>query len=230
MILRTLIVWGIGLPITLVLFFVVMLSLLMRGGGNAVHSIGAFWCRIILKLSGVRVTVKGMNNLPKEGPVIMLSNHQGAFDIPVLQAYIPMQFRWVAKKSLFRIPVVGWSMRFAGYIGIERENVGEALKSLDNAAGKIKSGTSVIIFPEGTRSETGRLLPFKKGAFMLAAKSGVPVVPVAVSGTKDIMKKGGYSITPAEVTVAIGRPFSAEGVGLTELRTMTKEAITELIA
>jgi 1-acyl-sn-glycerol-3-phosphate acyltransferase len=129
MIFRTLVVWVIGLPITLVLFFVVLLALLVRGGGNAVHSIGVFGCRILLALSGVRVTVKGLENLPREGPVIILSNHQGAYDIPVLQAFIPMQFRWVAKKSLFSIPVIGWSMRFAGYIEIEREHVAKALRS-----------------------------------------------------------------------------------------------------
>jgi len=229
---RTILVWVAGLPVTGVLFTIILLSLLIDRSGRIVHAIGAFWCRIILALAGVRVSVKGRENIidgEKNGPVIFLSNHQGAFDIPVLQAYIPRQFRWIAKKSLFSIPVVGWTMTLAGYIGIERENSKKAFKSLLRAAEKIKNGTSVLVFPEGTRSTTGRLLPFKKGAFLLAKKSGALIVPVAVEGTKDIMKKGSLSIAPAHATISIGRPFSTEGKTTEELMRRTREDIEGLL-
>ncbi len=230
MYLRTLLVWTAGLPITAVLFTIILLSLLVDRSGRYVHSIGALWCRIILALSGVRVRVQGLENLAGDRPRVFLSNHQGAFDIPVLQGYIPVQFRWVSKKSLFRIPVVGWSMTLAGYIAVERENTKKALRDLLRAAEKIKNGTSVVVFPEGTRSTTGRLLPFKKGAFILARRSGADIVPLAVSGTKDIMKKGSLMIAPAEATISIGRPFPTEGRTEDELMQMTLEEITKLLA
>ncbi len=229
MYLRTFLVWTAGLPVTAILFAIILLSLLVDRSGRIVHAIGAFWCRIILALAGVRVTVRGGENLSGDNPKIFLSNHQGAFDIPVLQGYIPRQFRWVAKKSLFTIPVVGWTMTLAGYIGIERENSKKALKSLLLAAQKIKSGTSVLVFPEGTRSTTGTLLPFKKGAFLLARKSGADIVPLAVEGTKNIMKKGSLMMAPARTTLSIGKPFSTKGKSDEELMAQTLKEIQELL-
>ncbi|MFQ5428263.1 MAG: lysophospholipid acyltransferase family protein [Thermodesulfobacteriota bacterium] len=229
MYLRSILVWTAGLPVTGVLFSIILLSLLVDRSGRMVHAIGAFWCRIILALAGVRVRVSGQENITGEGPKIFLSNHQGAFDIPVLQGYIPGQFRWVAKKSLFSIPVVGWTMTLAGYVGIERENSKKALKSLLLAAEKIRNGTSVLVFPEGTRSTTGTLLPFKKGAFLLARKSGADIVPLAVEGTKDIMKKGSLMMAPAKATLSIGEPFSPKGKTDEELMEKTLEAIKGLL-
>ncbi|MFQ5480572.1 MAG: lysophospholipid acyltransferase family protein [Thermodesulfobacteriota bacterium] len=229
MYLRSILVWTAGLPVTGLLFTIILLSLLIDRSGRMVHAIGAFWCRIILTLAGVRVEIRGCENISGDKPKIFLSNHQGAFDIPVLQGYIPRQFRWVAKKSLFSIPVVGWSMTLAGYIGIERENSKKALKSLLLAAQKIKNGTSVLVFPEGTRSTTGKLLPFKKGAFLLARKSGADIVPLAVEGTKDIMKKGSLMMAPAHATLSIGKPFSTEGKTDEELMAKTLKEIEGLL-
>ncbi len=228
MFLRTFIVWAAGLPVTIALFLLILLCFVVDRSGRLVHSIGAFWCRIILALSGVRVKVDGADRIPRQGPVIFLSNHQGAFDIPALQGYIPVQFRWVAKKSLFKIPVIGWTMSLAGYIGIDREHAAVALRNIEEAAAKIRSGTSVLVFPEGTRSDTGKLLPFKRGAFMLVDKSGVPVVPVAIQGTKDIMKRGGYSITPSTVRISFGEPLEP-AEGRAGLRPAVRKAIERLL-
>ncbi len=229
MLLRTLLVWIIGLPITLFLFLVVLLSLVIDRRGGYIHGIGRLWLRIILGLSGVRVAVRGVELVPKDRPVIFLSNHQGAFDIPALQSNIPGRFKWVAKKSLFKIPVVGWSMGLAGYISIERESAGSAYKSIEAAAGEIKNGASVLIFPEGTRSKTGELLPFKRGAFILAAKSGAPVVPIAIRGTKDIMKKGSLLIRPSDVVITIGEPIQPATLSESGLKERTREAIERLL-
>src|SRR4030067_3527944 len=155
MCLRTFLVGALGLPLTAALFIIVLTGFIFARSGSVVHSIGAFWCRIILALSGVRVRVDGAENIPKGGPVIFMSNHQGAFDIPALQGYIPVQFRWAAKKSLFRIPVIGGTTSLAGYIGIDRENAAEAMRNIEEASGKIRGGTSVLVFPEGTRSDSG---------------------------------------------------------------------------
>lgn len=227
-VLRTLAVWLLGLPVTIVLFLMVLLTLPFERQGRAVHSIGAFWSRVLLALAGVRVETRGLENVPRDTPVIFLSNHQGAFDIPALQAFLPVQFRWVAKKSLFRIPVIGWSMSLAGYIGIDRDNPAEAIKNMEEAAAKMRAGTSVLVFPEGTRSATGKLLPFKRGAFMLARKSGVPIVPVAVSGTSGILARGGFLIRPSRVRIAVGRPISTASSDEKDLRGATKRAIESL--
>ncbi len=226
---RTLLLWAAGLPITVILFVVVLLSLLIDRSGRCVHSIAAFWCKIILLLSGVKVRVRGGENVPRDRPVTILSNHQGAYDIPVLLARIPIQYRWVAKKSLFSIPVIGWTMTLAGYIDIERDKAGRAYKSIEAAKEKVFSGTSILIFPEGTRSEDGTLLPFKKGAFRLVAGSGVDILPVAVQGTGGIMKRGRYSITPAEVILSFAPPIPTGDASVVELRNRTKAAIAEML-
>lgn len=226
---RTLLVWVLGLPATVICFVIILLSLLFDRRGNLVHSIGSVWSRLILSLSGVRVTVTGVENFPRDRPVVILSNHQGAFDIPVLQAFIPAQFRWVAKRSLFKIPLIGWAMGLAGYIAIDRENAASAYKSMEDAADYIKKGTSVLIFPEGTRGRGGELLPFKKGAFLIAEKSGMDIVPVGIKGTKGIMEKGSLLIRPGSVILNIGRPFQSRGLEANELRRVSREEIENLL-
>lgn len=227
MLVRTLLVWLIGLAVTIFLFIIVMLSLIFDRSGNSIHSIGALWSRILLFLSGVTVDIKGIEHLLKDKPQILASNHQGAFDILALQAFIPIQFRWVAKKSLFKIPIVGWSMSLAGYVGIDRERAGSAYKSIEEAAEKVKNGTSVLIFPEGTRSATGELLPFKRGGFLLAVKSGVPVMPISIQGTKDIMKRRSVLINPGRIKIVVGRPIQTIGVDEKFLMDKVRHAIEE---
>lgn len=225
MLIRTLLLWLFGLPVTIFLFIIVMLSLIFDRSGNCVHSIGRLWSRILLFLSGVTVEVKGLENILAGKPQILASNHQGAFDILALQAFIPIQFRWVAKRSLFKIPIIGWSMSFAGYVGIDRERAGSAYKSIEAAADKVKSGTSVLIFPEGTRSASGELLPFKRGSFLLAVKSGVPVIPISITGTKDIMKRESILIKPGAINIVVGKPIQTTGVDEKVLMNEVRKAI-----
>jgi 1-acyl-sn-glycerol-3-phosphate acyltransferase len=227
MLLRTILVWAIGLPLTAVAFLLVMVSLFM--GRGIAHSIGVIWCRIILVLAGVRVSVRGIENIPREGSVIFASNHQGAFDIPVLQARLPRDFRWVAKRSLFNIPLIGWTMSMSGYIAIDREDAHSAYKSMEEAAQKIRKGASVVIFPEGTRSHKEGLLPFKRGAFILAERSKAPIVPVAIKGTSGIMKKGGFLIRPSDVTISIGRPIEIGDNTAKGLLKETRQSIAALL-
>ena len=125
---------------------------------------------------------------------------------------------------------MGWSMSLTGYISIDRDNPAEAVKSMEEAAERMAKGVSVVIFPEGTRSETGALLPFKRGAFMLAKKSGVPIVPVAIQGTNRIKRKGSFLVNPAKVRISIGRPIPIGASDEKELRNMTKRQIEEMIA
>ncbi|HLA51549.1 MAG TPA: lysophospholipid acyltransferase family protein [Thermodesulfobacteriota bacterium] len=227
MLIRTLLVWLVGLPVTIFIFIIVIISLAFDRSGNSIHSIGALWSRILLFLSGVTVEIKGAENLFQDSPQILASNHRGAFDILALQGFIPIQFRWVAKKSLFKIPIIGWSMSLAGYVSIDREKAGSAYKSIERAAEKVKKGASVLIFPEGTRSSAGSLLPFKRGGFLLAIKSGVPIVPVSIRGTENLMKKESILIRPGAVKVVIGKPISTEGVDEKVLMNEVRKAIEE---
>ena len=192
--------------------------------GNAVHRVGRAWSRSILMGSGVRVSVTGIERIDTGRPYIFMSNHQSNFDIPVLLGHLPVQFRWLAKAELFRIPVFGRAMRGAGYISIDRADRAAAFDSLRQAAEKIRQGVSILIFPEGTRSLDGFLRTFKKGGFVLAIQAGVPIVPVVVRGTFDIMPKHRLLIRPRDVTVEVGAPINVEGVDYA-----SKEALMEAV-
>lgn len=191
---------------------------------NLMHSIQKLWARIFLISSGVKVIVKTKSPELK-GPFVIMSNHQSALDIFVLLASLPFPFRFVAKRELFLIPFLGWAMRCVGHIRIDRENLRESMKALEEAAERVKSGLSILIFPEGTRSETGRLLPFKRGAFHILRLVSCPVLPVGIYGTNSIMPRGTYiPRRKGEVYVSIGEPLN-----LSEFWTKEKERVIETV-
>ncbi|MDP7417172.1 MAG: lysophospholipid acyltransferase family protein [Desulfobacterales bacterium] len=199
------IVWAI-----LVTFFwgiVIILASVIIHNENFIHNIAKIWAKSILFASRIRVTVTGYSNIDLGRSYIYMSNHQSNFDIPVLLAYLDTQFRWLAKAELFKIPIFGSSMKRAGYISINRSNRRSAFESLKEAARKIRNGVSVLIFPEGTRSRDGNIRAFKKGGFVLAVDSGVPVVPIVIHGTWSIMSKKGIRIKPGNVVIEILKPI-----------------------
>ena len=185
---------------------VIVLSFFVRSG-NSLHKIARFWGKSILMVSRIKVSVQGYSNIDPALPYIYMPNHQSNFDIPVLLGHLKVQFRWLAKIELFKIPIFGRAMRKAGYISIDRYNRESAIKSLKVAANKIKNGVSVLIFPEGTRSRDGDILPFKKGGFVLAIDSGVPIVPVVITGTRSIMTKGKFLVNAGQVNMVIHKPI-----------------------
>ncbi len=184
----------------IVLLLALPISLL---GENAVHNWAIFWGRTCLWLSGIRLKVTGAENIPQNSSAIYISNHQSNFDIPILYAGLPIQFRWMAKKELFDIPLFGLAMKRCGYIEIDRSDRRKSMSSITAAAKRIKAGASVIIFPEGTRTTDGRLQEFKKGGFLIAAKAQVPVVPVAIRGSYHISAKGSRTVTSGSVEMEI---------------------------
>jgi 1-acyl-sn-glycerol-3-phosphate acyltransferase len=185
---------------------VIVLSFFVRSG-NPMHKIARFWGKSILVASRINVSVKGLSNLDLARPYIYMPNHQSNFDIPVLLGHLKVQFRWLAKMELFKIPIFGRAMRKAGYISIDRHDRQSAFNSLDTAAQKIKNGVSVLIFPEGTRSRDGKIRAFKKGGFVLAIDSGVPIVPVVIKGTYEIMTKGKFRVNPGHVSMVVHKPI-----------------------
>ena len=200
------------LGIILVTAFMAVMAILVSfvsAGGDVTHKVGRIWAKCILALSNIRVIVKGLSNLKPGRSYIYMPNHISNFDIPVLQAYLPVQFRWLAKAELYKIPIFGYAMKRAGYISIDRSDRKSAIESLNKAAKIIRNGVSVIIFPEGTRSRTNNVQPFKKGGFFLAVDSGVPIVPIIIHGTKQIMAKNQISIKPGNVTLEIAKPINS---------------------
>lgn len=174
--------------------------------GNSAHNVSRLWCRLICKLNGVKVEIEGMENILTNRPQIFVSNHQGYFDIFALSGYIPVQIRWVAKSRLFKIPFLGGSMKASGYIPVERGDRKKAYEAFNRTLEKIKEGSSIIIFPEGTRSEDGTIGPFKKGSNLIASRSKSPMVPITIIGSRDIIKKGSARITPGPIRVVISPP------------------------
>jgi 1-acyl-sn-glycerol-3-phosphate acyltransferase len=203
-ILHTILIFVWTVLATIVLGTAAILISFFSKNGDAVHLVARAWGRSILWVSGICVTVRGFNREWVKRPNIFMSNHQSNYDIPVLLSALPAQFRWLAKAELFKIPIFGSSMRGAGAISIDRSNRKSAFASLNQAAKMIRSGTSVMIFPEGTRSDDGRLLSFKKGGFVLAVDAGVPIVPIVITGTHEIMPKGRLLIRFRKVRIDVG--------------------------
>ncbi len=182
---------------------------------NTSQSIAKLWGVLILKACRIKVDITGAENLSPEKSYIITSNHQSYFDIFVLLAYLNIKFRFIAKKSLFNIPFLGWSMKSLGYIPIDRENLRSALKSVKKSTELLKNKTSILIFPEGTRSSDGNLSSFKKGGLNMFLKQGdMTVLPVVIKGSVNILRKNSLSIHPGQkVELHILKPLNAAGKG-----------------
>jgi 1-acyl-sn-glycerol-3-phosphate acyltransferase len=178
-----------------------------------IHPVGKLWARGILFIAGVTVRTEGTHHVQPGQSLVFMANHQSMVDILVLFACLPVQFRWLAKKELFHIPLFGPALARAGYIRIDRSNRKAAHKSLLAAAQKIASGVSVIIFPEGSRSSDDRLKPFKPGGFHLALRAERPIVPIAIYGTHQVLPKGSIHFKPGCVIVRIAPPVSTTRFG-----------------
>lgn len=196
---------------TAVLGIVAIIMSFFTRTGDPVHIIARIWARSILMVSRVPVRVHGLTNIEPGKSYIYMANHQSNFDIPVLLGYLPVQFRWLAKAELFKIPVFGRAMLGAGYVKIDRFNQESAFKSISEAAQRMKNGVSVMIFPEGTRSRDGNISPFKKGGFVMAVDSGVPIVPIILKGTRSIMAKSSLRINRGAVEMQIAKPIDTTG-------------------
>jgi 1-acyl-sn-glycerol-3-phosphate acyltransferase len=196
------------IPLTFLLSVSAFVSTLFDSSGRLYAWHARLWARLGLALSGVNVTLAGTEHLP-EGPVIFMSNHQSNFDIFSLLAALPRQIHWIAKKELFEIPVFGSSMRRGGYIPLDRGNGRKALQSMDEAAATIHQGKSVVLFPEGTRTPDGNLLPFKRGGFILARKADVPVIPITINGSGRINPANQIRLYSGNIHITLHPPVVA---------------------
>lgn len=226
--LRTLIYYLLFFPWTLLAILLALpLSFISP---NLIHNFGILWGRGCLFIAGLKLQIKGAENIPDQGPAIYVSNHQSNFDIPILYAGLPIQFRWMAKQELFRVPLFGLAMKRSGYIPIDRSDRRKAMHSLNLAAQRIKDGTSVIIFPEGTRSPDGQVQEFKKGALVIAAKAQVPIVPIAIQGSFQVQPKDRWKVTGHPLTLTIFPPLSTEDLKVKEVEHLTIDLHAKIAA
>ncbi len=181
---------------------------LLRPGSDIVMRLGTLWSRTSLAAAGVEPAYEGLENARRALPCVFISNHQSILDIWSLIPVLPRSTRFVAKRSLFLIPFFGWALAASGFIPIDRKNRTRAVRSLATAAEKVRGGRPVLLFAEGTRSRDGKLGPFKRGAFHLAIEAGVPVVPVAVSGSGRVLRPGGmFRVRRGTVRVSFAPPL-----------------------
>ncbi len=207
---RTIINLLILFPISVLVSTAALIAAFVDRKGDVFRWIPRTWSRIILWIFRIRLVVEGKENLEPHKHYIFVSNHASMFDIPAALVGIPSEVNIVFKKVLAYIPIWGWALRFGPFIMIDRLNSRDAMQSLKRAAQTIRNGSSVLLFAEGTRTRDGKLQPFKRGAFLLAIKSGVPVVPVTINNTFKIMPKGSLNIKPADISVVIGKPIAVD--------------------
>jgi 1-acyl-sn-glycerol-3-phosphate acyltransferase len=180
--------------------------------GDLVLALARLWSRVILGAPGVKLEVKMHTPLEPGRPYVFMPNHASMVDIWVVFVAIPASFRFIAKKQLAQIPLFGWAMAAGRFIFIDRQNAASARRSMEEAARRIRAGQSVVIFPEGTRTRDGRLLPFKKGGFHLAMESGADIVPVAIRGSREVMPRGAALIRAGTVKLEVGEPIPTAGL------------------
>ena len=208
---HTLRFWIVIISLSIILGTVATVLGVFDRSGNQSHKVAALWSRLICKWNGIRVEVSGTENILVDQPQIFIANHQGYYDIFALAGYLAVQLRWVSKSVLFRIPFMGWAMTAAGYIPVERNNRKQSYQAFLNTLEAIKAGSSIVVFPEGTRSEDGNIGVFKKGSQLLAQRAKVPMVPVTIIGTQDIIRKGSMLIHPKVVQIIISPCITLEG-------------------
>lgn len=197
--------------------------------GKRVYPFTRFWTWIIVALGRISIKADGLSRLDPNRNYVFIANHQSNIDIPVLvQSLEAFQLRWLAKKELLRVPFFGWAMRASKHIVVDRDDHLNALTSLRIAKERIEAGISIMIFPEGRRSSSGSLLPFKKGGFLLAAKAGIPIVPVTINGSGKLLPVGAWRLRRGTVELIIGEPVFVDDYRPGQLRPVIQRVRLEI--
>ncbi len=208
-----------------------LLSSLSDREGRTQHWFAHAWARMILKTAMVRVRVEGLDHIHPGQTAIYAANHLSALDIPVLYARLPVQFRIMAKKELFRYPFLGWHLKRSGQIPIDAGDARASLRSLTHASESLRHGTPLVVFPEGGRSATGQLQEFMGGASYVAIRAQAPIVPIAIVGTDGVLPMNSFHLLPGEVEMIIGEPIPTTGLRVRDMDKLTMQvrgAIAEM--
>ena len=228
------------LPLTILLIVVIattcipfsvvaIFSLPFDRSGKVYFWCGRTWTNFCLYLCRIKVTVLRLDTIDRFGNYILVCNHASMFDIPVMMKIFP-HIRIMFKKELSYVPFWGWALRWGHHIMVDRSKGSEAMKSLDRAAKEVRSGGQVLLFAEGTRTRDGKLLPFKRGAFTLASKSGVPLIPVSINGSFKILPKGSFDIRPSRIEVIIGTPIETKNINSRDGEVRLMNTVKDIIA
>jgi 1-acyl-sn-glycerol-3-phosphate acyltransferase len=199
-----------------------LIGSLFDAEGRWQHACARTWSWLILKTSGIRVHVEGLEHVHHGETAIYCVNHQSAMDIPILFVNLPVQFRFVAKRSLFNLPFMGWHLRRSGHIPVDRDRPQQAMKSMKKVAQEIRKGKSVMLFPEGHRSRNGQLLPFKAGSFYIAILSGVPIVPITINGTPRVLKPDTYHVRAGQTEMIVHPAVPTQGLTLHDVDALSQ--------
>jgi len=235
-IVRSLLYYAVIVPLTVWYAGLAIVAGLLRvryREGGVYDYVQRGWARHLLRAAGTPVAMVGFDRVPRDRPVVYVANHQSWFDILALGGTVPGTLRFVAKKEMASIPLLGQAMRAAGHIYIDRQNRAQALEAYEKVAGVIRQGHNTVVFPEGTRSRTGELLPFKKGPFVLALAAQVPIVPVYCAGTFNILPKAHVLLRPHRITLLFGEPIETAGLSYDDrhgLMERTRAAVAALRA
>lgn len=220
-----------SLSFTLAMSEAAIASSLLDPSGRSTRRLARFWGQQLCRFCGVDVQVQGGERVRWDQPLIVMANHQSYLDIPVLYAALPEPFGMLAKQELFRVPVFSSAMRALRCVPIDRGNRRQSFESLKQAADLVRSGNSIVVFPEGTRSDDNSIRELKKGPFYLSEMAAVPIVPVGIRGTRDALAKNGVLVHGAKVRVSIGEPLAQakKGQGARDqLRASVHDAIVDL--
>ncbi len=191
--------------------------------GQAQHRVASAWARMLLRIGRVRVKVEGLEKIQPGGSYVFISNHLSYMDIPAILPHIPVQFRFLAKKGLFRVPFIGYHLQRAGHIPVHRADARASVRTMNDAAATVRDrGVSILVFPEGGRVPRGEQRDFKEGPAYIAIKAGVPAVPVALSGTREILPMDSLLVKRGHVTIRIGNPIPTSDLSIQDRHELTR--------
>jgi 1-acyl-sn-glycerol-3-phosphate acyltransferase len=192
---------------TVILGIPVMVAGLLSRTGNLAFSISKLWAYTMLAVSFVRTEIKNKNKILKGTSYIIISNHQSHYDIITLVTTLGIQYRWIIKKEILKLPIFGYALYASRNIFIDRSNTSSAIESINKGFDRLPKGVSVMVFAEGTRSPDGQIHEFKKGGFVTAIRRQIPILPVTINGSRRVMRKGSFTLKPGKIQIVIGDPI-----------------------
>jgi 1-acyl-sn-glycerol-3-phosphate acyltransferase len=207
---------------------VIVIAIFSSSSSSLIDRLIRFWARSLVRAAGIDLHVENVERLDPAQRYILVGNHNSYFDIPCIFAAIPQPIRVMAKVSLFKIPIFGWALGRAGFIPIDRKNRRTAVKSFDLAAQRIRRGNTIVVFPEEGRSRSREMRPFQRGGFLLAIKSELPILPLALEGTYDVFPVGARRVTPGRVTVKVGTPIPTADASVREKERLAQQARAQI--
>ncbi|MBN1613672.1 MAG: 1-acyl-sn-glycerol-3-phosphate acyltransferase [Deltaproteobacteria bacterium] len=215
---------------TAVLFLPMTIAAFLGSTGNAAFNVSKVWAHVMLIVTGVRTEIRGREKIEAGRSYIIISNHQSLFDIPALVTRLGIQFRWVIKKELLKVPLFGYALWASKNIFIDRSDRGQAVESIREGLKRLPPGVSVMVFAEGTRSPDGAIRPFKKGGFVIAIDNGLPILPVTVNGSRRVLPKGSMAYSSGSIEVVVGDPIDTGDQGREGLEIVMQRTRDAIIA